>query len=139
MKTFRLIGMALLAVVMCVNFTSFSNDDEEESNGGKSTQELLQGVWYDAYTDGYPYFIVEKGYCYFSNQPSTVYYGEKYKYTFDSKNNMLMCYGYDEESDTYDNEPWYIRVKSVSDTKLIIELLNDDNQTVDDTRDCVKQ
>ena len=32
-----------------------------------------------------------------------------------------------------------IRVKSVSDTKLIIELLNDDNQTVDDTRDCVKQ
>lgn len=52
---------------------------------------------------------------------------------------MLMCYGYDEESDTYDNEPWYIRVKSVSDTKLIIELLNDDNQTVDDTRDCVRQ
>ena len=92
MKTFRLIGMALLAVVMCVNFTSCSNDDEEESNGGKSTQELLQGVWYDAYTDGYPYFIVEKGYCYFSNQPSTVYYGEKYKYTFDSKNNMLMCW-----------------------------------------------
>ena len=113
MKTFRLIGMALLAVVMCVNFTSCSSDDEEESNGGKSTQELLQGVWYDAYTDGYPYFIVEKGYCYFSNQP--------------------------EESDTYDNEPWYIRVKSVSDTKLIIELLNDDNQTVDDTRDCVRQ
>lgn len=55
MKTFRLIGMALLAVVMSVNFASCSNDDEEESNGGKSTQELLQGVWYDAYTDGYPY------------------------------------------------------------------------------------
>ena len=92
-----------------------------------------------AYTDDCPYFIVEKGYCYFANQPSTVYYVEKYKYTFDSKNNTLMCYGYDEESDTYDNEPWYIRVKSVSDTKLIIKLLNDDNQTVDDTRDCVKQ
>ena len=29
MKTFRLIGMALLAVVMCVNFTSCSDDDEE--------------------------------------------------------------------------------------------------------------
>ena len=60
-----------------------------------------------------------------------LFYGSKY--------NTLMCYGYDEESDTYDNEPWYIRVKSVSDTKLIIKLLNDDNQTVDDTRDCVKQ
>ena len=29
MKTFRLIGMALLAVVMCVNFVSCSDDDEE--------------------------------------------------------------------------------------------------------------
>lgn len=30
MKTFRLIGMALLAVVMCLNFTSCSDDDNEE-------------------------------------------------------------------------------------------------------------
>lgn len=70
MKTFRFIGMALLAIVMCVNFASCSSDNDEESNGGKSTQELLQGVWYDAYTDDCPYFIVEKGYCYFANQPS---------------------------------------------------------------------
>lgn len=62
MKTFRFIGMALLAIVMCVNFASCSSDNDEESNGGKSTQELLQGVWYDAYTDDCPYFIVEKGY-----------------------------------------------------------------------------
>lgn len=32
MKTFRLIGMALLAVVMCVNFTSCSDDDEPIKN-----------------------------------------------------------------------------------------------------------
>ena len=61
MKTFKFIGMALLAIVMCVNFTSCS-DDDEENNGGKSTQELLQGIWYDDYTDECPYFIVEKGY-----------------------------------------------------------------------------
>lgn len=30
MKTFRLIGMALLAIVMCVNFTSCSDDEEEQ-------------------------------------------------------------------------------------------------------------
>ena len=30
MKTFRLIGMALLAVVMCMNFTSCSDDEEEQ-------------------------------------------------------------------------------------------------------------
>ena len=29
MQTFRLIGMALLAIVMCVNFTSCSDDEEE--------------------------------------------------------------------------------------------------------------
>lgn len=32
MKTFRLIGMALLAVVMCVNFVSCSDDDEPAKN-----------------------------------------------------------------------------------------------------------
>lgn len=31
MKTFRFIGMALLTVVMCVNFTSCSSDDEEDN------------------------------------------------------------------------------------------------------------
>ena len=28
MKTFRFIGMALIAIVMCVNFTSCSDDDK---------------------------------------------------------------------------------------------------------------
>ena len=32
MKTFRLIGMALLAVVMCVNFASCSDDDDPIKN-----------------------------------------------------------------------------------------------------------
>ena len=32
MKTFRLIGMALLAIVMCVNFASCSDDDEPSKN-----------------------------------------------------------------------------------------------------------
>ena len=32
MKTFRFIGMALLAV--CVSFASCSSDDEDENNGG---------------------------------------------------------------------------------------------------------
>ncbi len=32
MKTFRLIGMALITIVMSVNFTSCSSDDDEENN-----------------------------------------------------------------------------------------------------------
>lgn len=43
MKTFRLIGMALLAIVMCVNFTSCSDDDEPSKNddGVITNQKLL--------------------------------------------------------------------------------------------------
>ena len=41
MRTFRLIGMALLAVVMCVNFTSCSDDDEEEQ--GETFN--IEGTW----------------------------------------------------------------------------------------------
>lgn len=137
MRTFRLIGMALIAMLMCVNFTACSSDDDE--NDANSTIELLQGVWYDAYTDGHHYFIVEKDHCYSGDKPSTVYAGEKYKYTFDSKTNMMSCYYYDKEENKYSDEAWYIRIKSISDTKLILELFDEDNQTFDDTREYVRQ
>lgn len=47
MKTFRLIGMALLAIVMCVNFASCSDDDEEETGTN------IVGTWkYTSNEDG---------------------------------------------------------------------------------------
>ncbi len=130
MKTFRLIGMALLAVVMCVNFASCSSDDDEE--GSKSTLEQLQGIWYDS-TDDYHYFIVEKHYCYFSNHPTTENYGEKYSYIFDSKTNTMQCTDYVHDSD----EIWYIKIQSISDKKLVLGF-SDDNQTIDEIREWVK-
>lgn len=39
MKTLRLIGMALLAVVLCVNFTACSDDDDEPVTGN------FEGTW----------------------------------------------------------------------------------------------
>ncbi|WP_165157070.1 DUF4595 domain-containing protein [Parabacteroides sp. ZJ-118] len=44
MKTFRLIGMALLAVVMCVNFISCSDDDETKDDIGilTNTRKLVE-------------------------------------------------------------------------------------------------
>lgn len=60
MKTFRLIGMALLA--LCVTFTSCSNDEEEDSN---TTIAQLKGIWFNGENENYPYFIIEDGYCYF--------------------------------------------------------------------------
>lgn len=50
MKTFRLIGMALLAVVMCLNFTSCSDDDEEperNDDGIVTNQKRLVRIYSD--------------------------------------------------------------------------------------------
>ncbi|MBR4848075.1 MAG: DUF4595 domain-containing protein [Bacteroidaceae bacterium] len=38
MKTFRMIGMALMAVLMCVNFTACSEDDPTDEEGSSTTQ-----------------------------------------------------------------------------------------------------
>lgn len=43
MKTLRLIGTALLAVVMCVNFAACSDDNE--GNASDNLQEIIVGVW----------------------------------------------------------------------------------------------
>ncbi|MFR8553221.1 MAG: hypothetical protein ACLVEU_06765 [Bacteroides cellulosilyticus] len=48
MKTFRLIGMALLAIVMCVNFTSCSDDEEEQ---GETYS--IEGTWLLQSSKGY--------------------------------------------------------------------------------------
>lgn len=42
MKAFRLIGMALFAIMMCVNFTACSSDDDDEENFESS----LIGTWF---------------------------------------------------------------------------------------------
>lgn len=129
--------MALIAVVMCVNFVACSSDDDEDN--GNSTVALLKGTWFNE-GEGYPYFIVEDGYCYFSENTSIVtnYDGEKYKYTLDSKTNIMTCYQYDFDESKFFNEADYFRVKSVSATNLILEILND-NQTVNETKSFIRK
>lgn len=50
MKTFRIIGMVLMAVLLSASFTSCSEDDDEESVGGKET---LIGMWQTTHDEGY--------------------------------------------------------------------------------------
>lgn len=57
MKTLRLIGMAIVAVIMSVNFTACSDDDDEGE--GKSLSEKLVGHWVLTYEEG---FIKEENY-----------------------------------------------------------------------------
>lgn len=45
MRTFRLIGMTLLMVMLTVNFTACSDDDNELSLPVDNTLELLIGTW----------------------------------------------------------------------------------------------
>lgn len=52
MRTFRLIGMTLLMVMLTVNFTACSDDDEEQQDD--KTLALLVGSWeneLDSFTD----------------------------------------------------------------------------------------
>ena len=44
MKTFRMIGMALMAVLMCVNFTACSEKGGDDENTEKYS-ELILGTW----------------------------------------------------------------------------------------------
>ena len=44
MKTFRIIGMALFAVLMCVNFTACSEKGGDDENTEKYS-ELILGTW----------------------------------------------------------------------------------------------
>lgn len=60
MKTFRLIRMALLAVVMCVNFTSCSDDEDENNDGGTVVSgKLLRTIAEDDH-DNYLFSYNEK-------------------------------------------------------------------------------
>ena len=43
MKTLRFIGMAIVAIIMSVNFAACSDDDEEGNNGNNP----LVGTWID--------------------------------------------------------------------------------------------
>lgn len=47
MRTLRLIGMAIVAVIMCVNFTACSDDDDDEEQGGGTTggKRLISVIW----------------------------------------------------------------------------------------------
>lgn len=51
MKTLRLIGMAIVAIIMSVNFAACGDDDEEEDN--RPLAEKLIGHWVLTYEEGF--------------------------------------------------------------------------------------
>ena len=69
MKTFRMIGMALMAVLMCVNFTSCSEDDDptgvKNENGidvgGKKLVKIVDKSEDGYYSETYTFSYDDKG------------------------------------------------------------------------------
>ncbi|MCD8296316.1 MAG: leucine-rich repeat domain-containing protein [Prevotella sp.] len=51
MKTFRLIGMALLAIVFSLNFSSCSNDDDDNGGSDKPYDFKVNGIYYKITSD----------------------------------------------------------------------------------------
>ena len=53
MKTLRFLGMVLLTIVMSLNISSCSDDDENDDKKGNidNYEQLLIGTWYDSYWD----------------------------------------------------------------------------------------
>ena len=94
MKTFKLIGMALLAIVMSFNFTACSsdNDPQQDENNTTDLSKAIIGTWVQ---DGDDDILVVK-----SDGTMTWYEDEKdYKaqeisciYTWSIKNNWLKGY-----------------------------------------------
>lgn len=55
MKTFRLIGMAIIAILFSVSFAACSSDDDEDgTNSIEGEWYLKSEKWYENYSDGTP-------------------------------------------------------------------------------------
>ena len=57
MKTFKLVGMALLAIMMSFSLAACSDDDDEFGN---ATKETLVGEWQQTWSKGYDIYDGEK-------------------------------------------------------------------------------
>lgn len=118
MKTLRLIGMALIAVIMCVNFVACSDDEDESGNAAS-----LIGTWkiekvatngVEEEWDGYPYFIVTDTHCYYTDEEG-IEKSDYSTYTYDVKSKVMHC-----KYVNHDIE-WDIKVLSLSNSTVSVQ------------------
>lgn len=94
MRTFRLIGMALLAVVMCVNFSSCSEDNEDDNENGNP---IVNGKRLSTVT-------IE------GNYYNSTYYNESFSFSYDKEGRLIRVGG--SESFTYSWSENFITITS---------------------------
>ncbi|WP_044266488.1 hypothetical protein [Bacteroides timonensis] len=104
MKTLRLIGMAIVAVIMSVNFAACSDDDEEET----PTNPLI-GTWYEEPDTNGNYMV--STYNADGTGSEKEYYQGKFEepysftYSYDKNTSIVTLHyveeGYEDETDKY--------------------------------------
>lgn len=107
MKAFRLIGMALLAIVMSANFTACSSDDDEiiKDDDGTITNQKKLVEMKEVYDDEDPY---------------------TYSLSYDSKGKLMAFVGKDKEGSDITNITWAENtIKESSDGESTTYSLND--------------
>ncbi|WP_455592199.1 lipocalin family protein [Bacteroides sp.] len=116
MKTLRFIGMAIIAVILSVNFTACSDDDDDESKDAARLvgKWKIENIVYEGETeewDGYPYFVVTTSNIYFTDEAGTAK-SDNSTYTYDVKSKTITA-KYVNGDETY-----IIKVVKLTDTEL---------------------
>ena len=93
MKTFRFIGMALMAVLMCTNFSSCNDDTNDD------TQNKLLGIWKQVnylqgnYSRNWIYIQFNNdGTCYYSSDVNTLSTKNQASWAYSENSKMLRIY-----------------------------------------------
>ena len=107
MKTFRMIGMALFAVFMCVNFAACSSDDDGPTEEMSNEAKALIGTWFwnnsSTYISTYTYTFKSNGeydYCHIEGNDEPDEWSGKYTYN----ENLHKLTLYKEKSNLVDEE-----------------------------------
>ena len=124
MKTLRMFGMALLAVLMCVNFVSCSNDDDEES--AETYAELIIGTW----------ILVDEDYSgslTFRTDGTGTATEDSWSDPFTWKlSDSTITFTMPNEDGT--NDVWDVTIKELTDTKLVLSSYDDGEYWTDTYR-----
>lgn len=135
MRTLRFIGMAIVAVMMCANFTSCSKDDDDKSGDAAS----LVGKWKIGTTscegeteewDGYPYFIITETHLYFTDDAGKVK-SDYCTYAYDANSKTITAKYVDRE------HTYIIKVDKLTDTELQWQW-DEDDKNIWTTFNCKK-
>ncbi|MDE6823062.1 MULTISPECIES: lipocalin family protein [Bacteroides] len=122
MKTLRFIGMAIVAVIMCVNFAACSDDEDESGNAAS-----LIGTWkiekvatngVEEEWDGYPYFVITDTHCYFTDEED-IEKSDYCTYTYDTKSKVMHCKYVSSDTE------WDIKVLSLSNSTVSVQMLEE--------------